>query len=60
MNGVVWPILVGLFPGVAIATFVVCRFPEAHHLQPTGTSTAKTLPTSLLKRPSLDGARHSH
>jgi hypothetical protein len=60
MKAVVWPIVVGLFLGVAVATFVVYRFPDTHHLQTARTTTAETFQSYLLKRPSLDGDPSSH
>lgn len=38
MKGVMWPIGVGFFFGVAVAAFAVYRFPDADNLQTAATT----------------------
>jgi hypothetical protein len=59
MNALVWPMVFGLFIGLAVATLILYRFPVSHQLQAARTAPADTYQGYLWERLSLDGERQS-
>jgi hypothetical protein len=59
MTAGVWPIVVGLFLGLAVATFVVYQFQTPHQLHTARSTTADRYPRLFLARPSPGDGRHS-